>query len=62
MIIDKIVKVKIGFNSITWYKNKGYNVSIGKIIDVLIEDLTDFSSSIVNVKCFVCEQIKHKKY
>ena len=62
MILDKKVLVKFGTRSFKWYKDKGYNLNGVSEIEVLIEDLTEYSSAIVNIKCTLCGVIKKSKY
>jgi len=65
MIISKKVLVKISSSNFKWYKNKGYEVCNGKIIEIDIEDITKSSSVILDVKCDECGNINtlmHNRY
>ena len=63
MIIDKIVKVKIGSHNFKWYLSKGYGpFRKNDIITIKIEDLTLGASTRINVKCDFCNIDNNVQY
>lgn len=62
MIINKKVNVKVGTKSFSWYKERGYNPRCGEMLEISIEDITSYSSAIVDVECQLCNAINKKKY
>lgn len=58
MLIDKKIKIKITNKNIGYYKNIGYNLNSGNIVEVKVEDLPETSKTKINVKCDVCGKIK----
>lgn len=62
MVISKSALVKVGTKSYLWYKDKGYIFKCGETIEVNINDLTEYSSAIVEVQCQNCKNIVQKKY
>lgn len=62
MVLDKKVIVRFGSKSYKWYKDKGYDLADKKEIEVLVEDLTEYSSAIVTIKCYLCDFTKKLKY
>lgn len=63
--MNKKVSVKISSSNYKWYKDKGYEVCNGKIIEINIEDITKSSSVILDVKCDECGNINalmHNRY
>lgn len=65
MIVDKKVLVKISSSNFKWYKDRGYEVCNGKTIEIKIEDITNSSSVILNIKCTECGNINtlmHNRY
>jgi hypothetical protein len=62
MILNKRVNVKVGTKSFSWYKEKGYNPKCGEMLEISIDDITTYSSAIVDVECQLCKIVKKKKY
>ncbi len=65
MIIDKIIKVKIGSKNLNHFLKLNYNCKVGDKIDVNTTDLTNSSKILINVKCDICgeeKQIEYRSY
>lgn len=62
MILNKRVSVKVGTKSFSWYKEKGYDPKCGEMLEISIDDITTYSSAIVDVECQLCKTVKKKKY
>lgn len=62
MIISKKVLVKISSSNFKWFKNKGYEVNKGKIIEVRINELSKSSTSIIEVECNNCKNFINKRF
>lgn len=66
MILTKTIKVKITKSNIYHYMNVGYmNISLGDIIDIPVELLTNGSHRIIKCKCDKCgkeKDIQFKNY
>jgi hypothetical protein len=62
MVLNKKVSVKVGTKSFSWYKEKGYNPKCGEMLEISIDDITTYSSAIVDVECQLCKIVKKKKY
>ena len=62
MILTKCITIKICSKNIQHFKNKGYNVKIGEIIDINVDDLSPQSNKIIVVQCDKCGKIKKIKY
>ena len=55
MLLTKNIKVRIDKNNIEHYKNKGFDVQIGKSYIFDVWDLPDNSSSKVEIQCDYCK-------
>ena len=62
MIIDKSIKMNITSRNITYYKNIGYDVTVGYNTDIKIDDLIKGSPSIIKTTCDICGEIKNMEY
>lgn len=54
MIIDEYINIKVNSNTLKHYSEKGYDVKIGNLIEIKIEDLSYGSNMKIRVKCDVC--------
>ena len=63
MIIDKQIKIKVSNKGVNFYNKRGYkDISIGDIILVNINDLSEYSHELINVKCDNCDNTKIIRY
>lgn len=62
MLIDKIIKIKIGTKNYNYYKNLNYNCNVGDFIDINVVELLPNSKTKVNVQCDMCDNIKQIEY
>jgi len=62
MIITTGVTLKIMSKNIVHFKNLGYDIKYGDIIDVSVEDLLKTSYAKIEVKCDICGSEKYKPY
>jgi hypothetical protein len=62
MIVTKEVNVKIVSKNIVHFKNLGYDIKYGDVINVKIEDLLNHSYIKIKVKCDICGAEKDKPY
>lgn len=62
MIVDKTIKIRAHSSNITFYKNLGYSVNIGDIVDVKISDLPKKSNVTVNCSCDLCGAFFTRKF
>jgi very-short-patch-repair endonuclease len=58
MILDEYVEIIGNSKNIKYYKEKGYNIEVGKKTIVKTTDLSDGSTFKVNIKCNKCQVIK----
>ncbi len=62
MILTKKVNVKIINHNINHYRNIGYDVKYGDIININVNELTKGSHIIISIKCNKCGLINKCKY
>ena len=62
MIIDKIVRIKIGTKNFKYYTNIIENIILGKEYEIGINDVHKGSHTLVNVQCDVCFRKSIKPY
>ncbi len=62
MILDKLVKIKIGTKNIIHFKNLNYICSIGDIIEVNPDHLMNNSKVLINAKCDICGNNTNLEY
>jgi hypothetical protein len=62
MILNNIISVKTTNKNISYYKNKGYIINSGDIINIPPNILPKGSHYIINVSCDTCNQIKKLQY
>ena len=62
MLITEYIDVKISGRTKKYYKNKGYDATIGEVITVNVVDLPISSKAIVTVKCDICGSEKSLMY
>ncbi len=65
MILTEEVDIFITNTVINYYRNKGYEINTNKIIKVKVNDLPDYSSTLIKVKCDLCNiefDTKYKNY
>jgi hypothetical protein len=62
MLIDKKYKVKPGSKTTKYYRELGYDASIGNEIMVSVEHLTNGSHTEVDVECDRCGDVFNRKY
>ena len=57
MILSERVLIKITKKNIEYYKNIGYNIKLGEIVNIKVTDLTKGSHSLINITCDYCGKI-----
>ena len=65
MILDKVIKIKGHPKNLKHYRDKGYDISVGDIIEVNTDDLSSGSTFRVKCKCDGClseKEIIFKEY
>jgi len=62
MIKEKIIDIKVGNNTLRFYKNKFDNIKIGDNIKINIEDLPFGSHNIITAVCDNCGKEKNMEY
>lgn len=62
MILTEKIEVKIHKGNLKHYIDKGYDVKLKDVVEIDIEDIVNFSTLKVIVKCDVCDEIKEIKY
>lgn len=62
MIIDKKVDVVVNGSNIGRYKEKyGHDIKIGQIIEIDVDDLSNYSGVKINCECEICKKISKIK-
>jgi hypothetical protein len=62
MILSKNVNIKNNGKMVKYYNDKGYNIICNKFNIIKIEDLSQSSHALIEVKCDMCGKIKHMPY
>lgn len=65
MLIDEYVKIIGNSKNLKIYKEKGYDIIVGQLIFININDLSTGSTFVVNVACDICHyesSIRYQKY
>jgi hypothetical protein len=62
MILTKEVDLLITNTVITYYRNKGYDISTNKVIKVKVDDLPDGSHILITSNCDICDIDNETKY
>ena len=58
MIKEKTIKIKIVYQNLKYYKNKGYDIKNNDIVDIKVEDVIKTSSNIITAVCECRNEIK----
>lgn len=58
MLITKTVQIKITFKNIDYYKEIGFNVKLGDVMDMSTDKLPFYCKRNVEVECDICHKIK----
>lgn len=62
MLIDQIVKIKIGSKNINHFKKFNYDIKVGDTLSVKPTELMSNNKTIVTAKCDICGEIKQIEY
>lgn len=62
MLIEEMLKTKVMSNTVSYYRNKGYNCSVGEYIEVKTSDLMPKSNVKIRYVCDKCSRVITIKY